>query len=448
MDRFQRWISPSANLEYEPLNHPPQDDEDVRSIFSQTSPPPRFSSFKYGVFFLLGVSMLWAWNMFLAAAPYFYDRFRSDEWASTHYQSSILIVSTITNLGSLFTLVKLQKRTSYARLITVSLLLNILVFTLLALSTGFLKDASVMVYFFFLMVMVFGASLATAISQIGIFGYASGFGRTEYTQAIMAGQGLAGVLPCIVQILSVLAVSGDKQEPTVPQTSPKSAFLYFITSTVVSVLALVAFASLARRQPAPVSGLSENASEGDSDNEESKTVSLWDLFKQLRFMALAVFLCFTVTMMYPVFTAEIESVHGGPNPSRLFQPAVFIPLAFFFWNAGDLIGRVIVLVPRLSLIHRPFVLFILAISRVGFFPLYLLCNIRGRDAVVQSDFFYLFIVQLLFGITNGYLGSTCMMGPGYWVPEDKRQAAAGFMSLMLVSGLTAGSLLSFLISSV
>ncbi|KAE8350297.1 nucleoside transporter-domain-containing protein [Aspergillus coremiiformis] len=446
MDRFRRWISPRA--EYEPLAHPPQDDEDCHSISSQTPPVAGFSRFEYGVFFILGVSMLWAWNMFLAAAPYFYHRFSSDEWASSHYQSSILIVSTITNLGSSFTLAKLQKRTSYPKQITVSLLINIVIFTLLALSTGFLKNASVGVYFSFLMVMVFGTSLATGMNQIGVFSYVSGFGRPEYTQAIMAGQGLAGVLPGIVQIISVLAVPDETGEQKVPQESYKSAFLYFITSTFVSLSALVAFGSLAKRRSSTMSDFTGNSPGTASDNSNGKTVSLWSLFKQLRFMALALFLCFAVTMIFPIFTAEIESVRDPQASSRLFQPAVFIPLAFFFWNAGDLAGRMLVLIPRISLAHRPFVLFIFAIARIGFLPLYLLCNIRGREAAVKSDFFYLFIVQLLFGLSNGYLGSSCMMGASQWVPEDEREPAGGFMSLMLVAGLAAGSLLSFFLSSV
>ncbi|EIT76226.1 nucleoside transporter-domain-containing protein [Aspergillus flavus] len=446
MDRFRRWISPRA--EYEPLEHPPQDDEDHHLISSQTLSEPRFSRFEYGVFFLLGVSMLWAWNMFLAAAPYFYHRFSSDEWAAAHYQSSILIVSTVTNLGSSFTLAKLQKRTSYPKQITVSLLINIVIFTLLALSTGLLKNASIGLYFSFLMLMVAGTSLATGMNQIGVFAYVSGFGRPEYTQAIMAGQGLAGVLPCIVQILSVLVVPEQTGEQKVPQESAKSAFLYFITSTFVSLSALVAFGSLAKRRSNAMSEFAQSSPDTASDHTGRKTVSLWGLFKKLRFMALALFLCFAVTMMFPVFTAKIESVRDPQGSSRLFQPAVFIPLAFLFWNVGDLAGRMSVLIPQLSLTHRPFALFTFAIARIGFLPLYLLCNIRGREAVVKSDFFYLFVVQLLFGISNGYLGSSCMMGAGQWVPEGDRESAGGFMSLMLVGGLAAGSLLSFFLSGV
>ena len=85
-------------------------------------------------------------------------------------------------------------------------------------------------------------------------------------------------------------------------------------------------------------------------------------------------------------------------------------------------------------------------SRVVFIPLYLLCNIHGNGAAVSSDAFYLVVVQFLFGLSNGFLGSTCMMGAGEWVEVDEREAAGGFMGLMLVGGLTVGSLLSFLVA--
>jgi equilibrative nucleoside transporter 1/2/3 len=153
-------------------------------------------------------------------------------------------------------------------------------------------------------------------------------------------------------------------------------------------------------------------------------------------------------MVYAVFTAEIESVHQEPNRFRLFSREVFIPVAFLFWNAGDLIGRMSVIVPSLSLAHRPWVLFVISVARLGFIPLYLLCNIGGRGAIVQSDFFYLFVVQLLFGVSNGYLGSSCMMGAGQWVSVDEREAAGGFMSMVLVGGLAAGSLMSFLVANI
>ncbi|KAL4970743.1 nucleoside transmembrane transporter FUN26 [Aspergillus stella-maris] len=451
MDRIRKWIA-SPTAEYEPIQEPVAYEDDLDAPATRTPTGPPFSRPVYWVFFILGVSMLWAWNMFLAAAPFFHQRFQSDKWATTHYQSSILTVSTVTNLGSVFALAKLQESASYPRRIIVSLLINIVVFTLLAFSTVVLKDSSVGVYFGFVMVMVFGTSMATGINQNGVFAYVSGFGREEYTQAIMGGQGVAGVLPPLAQMLSSLAVpQEDHNEEQAPDASWKSAFACFITATGVSCLTLVSFAWLTKRQSLHIldDQSSHHQSINDSDDPASskpqKTVGLWSLFLKLRLPAISIYLCFAMTMIFPVYTSQIVSVNSSTS-SRLFDPAVFIPLAFFFWNAGDLLMRMLVLNPRYSLAHRPYALLILAIARAGFIPLYLLCNVDGKGAVVQSDFFYLFIVQLLFGATNGYLSSCCMMGAGYFVPAEEREPAGGFMSVMLVAGLATGSLLSFFAS--
>lgn len=296
--------------------------------------------------------------------------------------------------------------------------------------------------------MVFISSLAASLNQNGLFAYVSGFAQARYTQAIMAGQAVAGVLPCIVQVISVLAVPEDsvsESEDTRQSRAAKSAFAYFGTATGVSALALLAFLFLLRRQKYtnPVA-LPE---EGDG-KPTKKEVPLLTLFGKLRWIALAIYLCFTVTMVFPVFTAEIQSVRNDEHLPRIFQPPVFVPIAFLFWNVGDLIGRVIVLLPRFKITHLPSVVFFISVARIVFIPLYMMCNVGGAGAYISSDFFYLFIVQGLFGVTNGYICSLCMIGAAEMVEPDERQAAGGFMGLMLVAGLTTGSLLSFLIGGV
>lgn len=151
-------------------------------------------------------------------------------------------------------------------------------------------------------------------------------------------------------------------------------------------------------------------------------------------------------MVFPVFTQKIESVNPPSEGDgfSITQPSAFIPLAFLFWNAGDLIGRILTGVPAFRMTGSPKLLLVAAVSRVVFIPMYLLCNISGKGARVSSDVFYLVIVQLLFGLTNGFIGSTCMMGAVDWVDAEEREAAGGFMGLCLIGGLTAGSLLSFL----
>lgn len=387
-------------------------------------------------------------NMFLAASPYFQHRFSTSAYLLTHFPAYITSVSTITNLASVTLLTHLQRSASYPQRIITSLCLNIFGFTCLAISTTLFRGVSVQGYFAFLMLMVFTASLATGLCQNGVFAYVSGFGVPKYTQAIMTGQAVAGVLPCIAQIVSVLSVPDTDDPTTGPgQGSSKSAFIYFLTATAVSVATLLAFLYLSRnraaqRKPVETADGLEDAQE--DDHIERKVIGIWTLFKKLRYMSLAVFICFAVTMFFPIFTQKILSVRDQDTPPRLLQPDCFIPLAFLLWNTGDLFGRLLTGVRYLTLVRWPRTLLLLAILRLVFIPLYLLCNVRGRGAAIQSDAFYLIIVQFLFGLSNGYIGSTCMMGAGEWVEKEEREAAGGFMGLMIVGGLTVGSILSFL----
>src|SRR5437667_5436115 len=131
--------------------------------------------------------------MFLAAAPYFQYRFESDAWIKAHFQSAILSVSTFTNFIAMFILTKMQSEASYPKRIVLSLFINTAVFTLLALSTVMFRSISAAAYLGFLLFMVFLTSFACGLIQNGAFAYVAIFGHPEYTQAIMTGQGVAGV---------------------------------------------------------------------------------------------------------------------------------------------------------------------------------------------------------------------------------------------------------------
>ncbi|KAF4987617.1 hypothetical protein FDECE_15358 [Fusarium decemcellulare] len=456
MDRVRRALGrrPSSASEYEPLTGAEEATALEGSAVLEGQHELPFSWIEYSIFALLGVAMLWAWNMFLAAAPYFAARFTGDDWIQANFQSAILTVSTITNLGAMLVLTNIQYSASYPFRINLALVINIITFGLLTASTVLGLGASPTTYLVFLLLMVAGTAWAAGLIQNGAFAFSASFGRPEYIQAIMAGQGVAGVLPPIAQVFTVLAFPPSEQNTSggpSAEDGQTSAFVYFLTAVAVSVAALLAFIPLVRRHNHIIENrMVEQMAESMHSVEEAeraarKVTSLWRLFKKLHWLAIGVALTFVATMFMPVFTAKIHSVQEGSG--LIFQPAAFIPLGFFFWNLGDLGGRVATMMP-FSLQHRPAALFGLSVLRFGILPLYFLCNIGGRGAIVSSDFFYLFIVQLLFGITNGWLGSSFMMASGEWVDEGEREAAGGFMGLCLVAGLSIGSLLSFTISDI
>lgn len=395
--------------------------------------------------------------MFLAAAPYFASRFAGDAWIEANFQPTILTVSTLTNLVSALILSHIQHSASYPFRINLALVINTVVFGLLTGSTAVLLDASPRQYLSFVLAMVACTSWAAGLMQNGAFAFAAGFGRAEYMQALMVGQGIAGVLPSIAQVVSVLVFPPGKEKATTGSgdegAGEASAFYYFLAAVVISLATLVAIIPLVRRHNRLVAArVAEHLASSMTSIEEAeqratrKVVSLLHLLRKLRWLALGVALVFAVTMFFPVFTVKILSVHAADG-SLLFQPAVFIPIGFLFWNMGDLAGRIATMLPY-SLSHRPLLLFALAVARIALLPLYLLCNINGRGAIVPSDFFYLFVVQIVFGVTNGWLGSSFMIASGEWVEENEREATGGFMGLCLVAGLASGSLLSFTIAGI
>ncbi|KAA8572069.1 hypothetical protein EYC84_001994 [Monilinia fructicola] len=446
--------------EYEPISSSSSIHEDgirrpVLVLPDQVEGEP-FSWFEYGIFMLIGVAMLWAWNMFLAAAPYFQSRFQDNESILQHFQSAITSVGTVTNLGSMLLLSRLQSNASYPKRIIASLILNTVVFTLLAISTSYFRNVSSSGYLAFTLIMVFSTSCATGLLQNGAFAFASSFGRPEYIQAIMTGQAIAGVLPSAAQIATVLAVPPPDRWADIDaevadlKENTTSAFVYFLTATAISVLTLVFVFPLLRKHNRILesrAASSAGSEDGVEENGKHEIVGMVRLFKKLHWLAGGVFMCFVVTMFFPVFTSKVVSVVPADNAPRILQPEAFIPLGFLVWNIGDLCGRLLPLLP-FNTKARPIPLFVFSILRIAFVPLYLLCNIEGKGAKVNSDVFYLLVVQGGFGLSNGWLGSSCMMAATEYVDEEEREASGSFMMTNLVGGLMIGSLLSFAAASI
>lgn len=306
---------------------------------------------------------------------------------------------------------------------------------------------------------------------------------TDASNSILAEIALVLSVPSASRISEVQDSPGTPPTAIPGQASSKSAFAYFLTATGVSAIALIAFLYLLTQSRSLQShNNNSKAKSDDSDNDHDqedghsptqqtqRSISLLTLFQKLHWLALAVFACFAITMVFPVFTQvcpfppsslpipsppttnlstqAILSVHPPTSPStpRILHPESFIPLAFLLWNTGDLLGRLLTLIPQRTTQH-PRTLFVLSLLRILFIPAYLTCNLHGRGArLINSDFVYLFVVQLGFGLTNGWLGSSCMMGAARWVQVHEREAAGGFMGLMLVAGLTVGSLASFAVA--
>ncbi|KAK9464649.1 nucleoside transporter-domain-containing protein [Lipomyces arxii] len=443
-DRAEAWPA-SSSMESQDLT-----EEDLHNAHKKAV-KENFDLAEYVTFLLLGIAMLWPWNCFLSAAAYFQERFESSIFLKENFQSCMMTTSTVTGVIAMLILSNQQRKAKYTFRIWIALVMNIINFGILAISAIAGRTWAIGPYFVYLMISVFFSSLATAFSQNGAFAIANLFAPI-YTQGIMVGQAVAGVLPSIAQILAVVSVDATRVSPDAESSSSaRSSFIYFLTASIITAVALFFYLNLYRRHTrvlnhVPVVLGITDGPDPDSSPVLRRHVSLITLFKKLHFLSISVFYTFGLTLMFPVFASNVLSVNyteGVSSPSSWARPAVFIPFAFLIWNVGDLVGRLICGYPQFVM-KNPKSIVLFSASRTIFLPAFFLCNINGSGAAFSSDFFYM-LLQLLFGISNGYNSSCSMMGAESFVEEDEKEAAGGFMGLSLNLGLAAGSILSFIL---
>ena len=150
--------------------------------------------------------------------------------------------------------------------------------------------------------------------------------------------------------------------------------------------------------------------------------------------------------VFPSITTSILPI----NPN--IHPLLFSSIHFLVFNIGDLLGRYMCSFPQL-LVWSEKRLLILSLLRSAFIPLFLMCNVQlpsnsGSTPIINSDVLYMFIL-LIFGASNGYLGSMCMISapslehnPRLGGQEDV-DIVAVITNFSLVGGLFIGSAASF-----
>lgn len=118
-----------------------------------------------------------------------------------------------------------------------------------------------------------------------------------------------------------------------------------------------------------------------------------------------------------------------------------------FLAVGDLVGRTL---PGLLLVHSPFALLIISVSRLAFIPFFLSCNLATLPSSSSPAFTDLpfFFGVLALGASNGFLAtntmilaSTSELNPV--VKVEERDLAGKIAVFCLVGGLVLGSASSF-----
>jgi len=297
-------------------------------------------------------------------------------------------------------------------------------------------------------------NINAAIFQGGILGVAGKF-PPAYMGAVFSGQAVGGIFASGTNVV-VLAMGA---------TATQSAFFCFVLSVVFLLTALVAYA-VATRTDFYQHYLGEKTTDADTKIEDSKLlqkegssripvkVNPGRVLIMISPYAAAVLLCFLVTLgTFPAITMQVVSTIDIIEEEYTFAGAwaknFYVPVAcFLLFNIGDYAGRFLA-----GLIQWPrpgklggYITLGMSLARFVFIPLFLMCNVRPGSREVtsvqfESDVAYI-IIMALFSISNGYVGSICMISGPQVVRPEEAQTAASLMVALLGLGLGIGSFLS------
>lgn len=424
----------------------------------------------YIIFYWLGIGTLLPWNMFISVFAYWEYKFRTVEVAESVWPANVTVTEDIaqgpnelqkawggylaaTSMVPNVTFLILNgffghKFKTQPRLI-ISLILVILMFTFTSVMVKIDTDTWQHTFLIVTLVSVVFINTNAAIFQGGILGVAGKF-PPAYMGAVFSGQAVGGIFAsgCNVVFLALGA------------SAEQSGFFCFITSVVFLLTALIAYGiatrsdfyqfylgektvQLKEKKPED-SKLLEN---GDTGPSLPVKVNPFSVLIQISPYAGAVFACFMVTLgSFPAITAQVVSTM--PSDS-VWASTFYVPVScFLLFNIGDYLGRFLA-----GLVQWPkpgkvgsYVILALSIIRLVFIPLFLFCNIRPSDrgmsgVLFESDTAYI-IIMILFSMSNGYIGSICMISGPQMVAGEEASTAASLMVACLGLGLGVGAFLS------
>lgn len=426
----------------------------------------KLSQLRYFTFTIIGISLLWPWNCFLSASAFYAERFSNSTSLIKVYSSTMMSVSTVTSTIYSYYLSQVQNGVNYNRRVNLGLSLTIGVFLIMAFSCvlSFFTTMDDLLFFTGLMVMVFIAAVATCLAQNGTMAIVNVLG-SMYANGVMVGQAIAGVLPSIALIISMLVVgekNSDSEDNNAKAEKNFGVFVYYITASLISALSILllylsnhytvesSYKALNQMiEPENLTSSHEDISEPEILHKAHVPFSV--LWLKLKYIVTTIFLTFGITLIFPVFASTVDSTNS--NLSHVFfRRKIFIPFIYLIWNLGDLLGRVFCGTSKSAIIIRsPRRLLTYAICRLVFIPLFLTCNVNtssspGKsNAIINSDLWYM-LLQFLFGLSNGQLCTSCFMIVGNNCDSDEeKEAAGGFTTVFLSTGLAFGSLFSYLL---
>lgn len=292
-----------------------------------------------------------------------------------------------------------------------------------------------------LFVLTIALSLTTAKLETEAYTVFARF-PSSATQAIMVGQGVAGIWSAGVALAIEALLPGVQKTPTFALCN------FGLTLALVTAGALVWIVAAKSEYFQYHDGIGSGPVLATTT--EGEPPSYMAVFVKIGSLAMTVFLsCFLATLMFPFAVISTFPVDTGAGDVGNWKRSLFRPVAFFASSLADLVGKWVPGRPEVKSMRLP--LLRLASVRVLIFGMLLAGNIRLDSRTLPwsprlaSDrlFFALLIVS---GVVNGFCTTAATMRVPERVNDLERPVAARIASLCNQCGMFLGILASVLLT--
>ncbi|KAG7384150.1 hypothetical protein PHYPSEUDO_002934 [Phytophthora pseudosyringae] len=430
----------------------------------------------FGIFFFIGIGSSLPWNVFITAQAYFQRRLEGTTYEDSflNWFSMAFNVSTLMTM-LIRTVVVAERMAGAVKTVFFSL---IVIMGVIFMHCAWTRMPEFHGYPFFhtTMMSILLVACASTLMQEGLLRIVATF-PPQYTQAVVSGQSFAGLAVSLSNFIILWAGEDDTRYfHRLHANADLCAFLYFVLVFITLVLCLITFAILTRltlfrhyqsvdhpghHQKEYFDDASSEADtvdtldtsprkrlldEDDGGETPSNKADMLEVAFKIRFYAAATFFIFIVTLgIFPGITSAIKSTQPEKG---LFFGKLFTPFTLILFNTSDFVAR-------LSASWWPELgqkkVLLASVARLIFFPLLMLCNLQNKSQeVITTVLFRSDVLAMLFmaacAFSNGLLCTLAFMEyPDLLRKNAEKELGGSIIFFVLSIGLTAGSLMSFVL---
>lgn len=414
-------------------------DDDIPQEFRQ-------SKRVYYSLMLFGLGMLTSWNVILNSINYFASLYTGKQSDNIAFYLSVAFCYP--GLPILFSMIKFNDKFS-----TIYTIIGAFIF--LAVSMIVLPFVSE-INFWVCMFTTFLMGLASSLLQSKVYAFSSIF-PPEISSSLVGGQGMAGLVATIVQIIVKLASSKyTDDDGNVPQNITKNAALaYFVFTAILLSYCAFSFFSLYQtpftqfyiRRSEKASHKDDEQRVGLLDDTDSvattkKEVSIKDVLSKTKWGVFSLFMVFFVTfLLFPgVYLSVDYRGDFGKSFAWMSKNGWWPVVLILNFNVFDTLSRM--LAPKFT-----FITFKMLPIAVLVRALLIVCYFAAMNQWTSffGDAVYL-ILNTIFAFSNGLLNALSFRyTPAKCEPHEKSTAGT-MLSFVLSAGIMIGSTLALTFS--